>query len=56
MSCVIALQAGGQPGQKWLALPQWKALALARHPVAIPLPDCSADPAVLAASRAKVSG
>lgn len=47
-------QAGGQAGQKWVALPQWKALALARHPVAIPLPNCAADAAVLAASRAKV--
>jgi hypothetical protein len=41
---------------KWVALPQWKALALARHPVAVPLVDCAADPAVLAASRAKVCG
>ncbi|KAF8061091.1 RAF1 [Scenedesmus sp. PABB004] len=40
-------------GQKWVALPQWKALALARHPVAIPLADCAAEPSVLAASRAK---
>jgi hypothetical protein len=40
--------------QKWVALPHWKALALARHPVAIPLENCAAEPSVLAASRAKV--
>ncbi|WIA23448.1 hypothetical protein OEZ85_000200 [Tetradesmus obliquus] len=39
--------------QKWVALPQWKALSLARHPVAIPLINCAAEPSVLAASRAK---
>jgi hypothetical protein len=52
----VHVQAGGQPGQKWVALPQWKALSLARHPVAIPLLNCAENPAVLAASRAKVKG
>ncbi|GBF92870.1 hypothetical protein Rsub_05489 [Raphidocelis subcapitata] len=38
---------------KWVALPQWKALSLARRPVALPVPDCSRDAAVVAASQVK---
>ncbi len=41
---------------KWVALPQWKALQLARHPVALPVSNCMADPAIVAASRVKVGG
>ncbi|GLC33519.1 hypothetical protein PLESTM_000080200 [Pleodorina starrii] len=37
----------------WVALPQWRALSMARHPVALTLRDCSAVAAVLAGSKAK---
>ena len=37
-----------------MALPQWKALEMARHPVAIPVTECMHIPAIMAASRAKV--
>lgn len=36
------------------ALPQWKALALARHPTALTIADCTTVPAVVAAARIKV--
>jgi hypothetical protein len=51
---VVANMQATSRDQKWVALPQWKALSLARHPVAIPLENCAAEPSVLAASRAKV--
>jgi hypothetical protein len=51
--CFFGIQATSHD-QKWVALPQWKALSMARHPVAIPLENCAAEPSVLAASRAKV--
>lgn len=38
---------------QWVALPQWKALSLARRPVALPIADCSACAAVSAACQAK---
>jgi len=38
---------------KWVALPQWKALALARHPVALPVPECSANQDIIIATRVK---
>jgi hypothetical protein len=38
---------------KWVALPQWKALSLARRPVALPIADCSKVAAVTAACQAK---
>jgi len=38
---------------KWVALPQWKALSLARRPVALPVADCSKNAAITAASQAK---
>lgn len=46
---------GGAAGgaHKWVALPQWKALSLARRPAALPIPDCSRDAAIVAASQAK---
>jgi hypothetical protein len=37
------------------ALPQWKALALMRHPVALSMADCAAVPEVVAGTKAKVS-
>jgi hypothetical protein len=39
----------------WVALPQWKALSLSRHPVALPVPDCAANADIVAACKAKVS-
>lgn len=37
----------------WVSLPQWRALSMARHPVAITIPDCSAVPAIVIGSKAK---
>jgi hypothetical protein len=39
----------------WVALPQWKALSLSRHPVALPVADCAACSDIVAACKAKVS-
>lgn len=38
---------------KWVALPQWKALSLARRPAALPVADCSKNVAITSASQAK---
>lgn len=38
----------------WVALPMWRALAMARQPVGLMLKDCAAVQAVLAGSKAKV--
>lgn len=38
---------------KWVALPQWKALSLARRPAALPIADCARNAAVVAASQCK---
>lgn len=43
----------GLEGARWVALPQWKALSLARHPVALPVADCSLAEDIVAASRVK---
>lgn len=45
-----------QATSEWVALPQWRALSMARHPVALTLRDCSAVQAVLLGSKAKVRG
>ncbi|KXZ54590.1 hypothetical protein GPECTOR_4g655 [Gonium pectorale] len=45
--------ATGVRNWSWVALPQWRALSMARHPVALTVRDCSAVPAVLAGSKAK---
>ncbi|KAF5836631.1 hypothetical protein DUNSADRAFT_5664 [Dunaliella salina] len=37
----------------WVCLPQWKALAMAQHPVALSLADCSVVPAVVQALKCK---
>ncbi|GLI59935.1 hypothetical protein VaNZ11_001983 [Volvox africanus] len=37
----------------WVALPQWRALSMARHPVALTVRDCAAVQAVLLGSKAK---
>jgi hypothetical protein len=50
----ISASAGaGTAPHKWVALPQWKALSLARRPAALPVPDCSRNAAVVAASQCK---
>lgn len=47
---------GGGGGHKWVALPQWKALSLARRPAALPVADCSKDAAILGASQVGGAG
>lgn len=37
----------------WVALPAWRALSMARHPVALTIRDCAAVPAVVTGSKAK---
>uniref|UniRef100_A0A7S3QWT1 Uncharacterized protein n=1 Tax=Dunaliella tertiolecta TaxID=3047 RepID=A0A7S3QWT1_DUNTE len=46
--------ASGQGSSSWVCLPQWKALAMAQHPVALSLADCSVVPAVVQALKCKV--
>ena len=38
---------------RWVALPQWKALSMARHPVAIEVSDCSKIPAIVLGLKAR---
>lgn len=40
-------------GQRWLALPQWKAMQFAVAPVALPVAECSEQTGIIAASNAK---
>jgi hypothetical protein len=44
---------GAAHGGRWVALPQWRALSLARRPAALPIPDCAANAAIVAVSQAK---
>lgn len=36
------------------ALPQWKALAMMRHPIALSVVDCAAVPNIVAGTKCKV--
>jgi hypothetical protein len=49
----FTITSGAAGAHRWVALPQWKALSLARRPAALPIPDCAADAAISAASQAK---
>ncbi|KAI8471380.1 MAG: hypothetical protein J3K34DRAFT_417430 [Monoraphidium minutum] len=50
---IAAGAAGAAAAHRWVALPQWKALSLARRPAALGVPDCSRDAAIIAASQVK---
>lgn len=39
-------------GWSWVVLPQWRALVMAKKPVAVPVADCSAVPTIMAAAKA----
>lgn len=38
----------------WVALPQWRALALAKHPVALSVQDCCMVPSIVQGTRSGV--
>ncbi len=49
-----AFTVGGGEGGLWVAMPQWRALALARHPVALYINDCSRVPSIVSSTKTKV--
>jgi len=49
----FSIAGGSAAATTWVALPQWKALAMMRHPVALSVPDCSAVSAVVASCKCK---
>eukprot|EP00195_Chlamydomonas_chlamydogama_P015583 CAMPEP_0202902946 /NCGR_PEP_ID=MMETSP1392-20130828/19415_1 /ASSEMBLY_ACC=CAM_ASM_000868 /TAXON_ID=225041 /ORGANISM="Chlamydomonas chlamydogama, Strain SAG 11-48b" /LENGTH=487 /DNA_ID=CAMNT_0049589829 /DNA_START=253 /DNA_END=1716 /DNA_ORIENTATION=+ len=44
---------GAGASHTWVALPQWRALTLAKHPVALEIADCAAVKEVLLGTKAK---